>query len=277
MANAPSTGKWRFVLIARVVGSTLDATTTRYYHFDALGSTRFLTDGSGTVTDTYTYDAWGKQTAGTGSTAQPYRFVGQLGYYSHYQDTNLFDQSGYQFLQLGVRMYDALLGRFTQVDRVKDMTRSTYLYCRADPLGFIDPSGMASVEMCYDPYFPLGSHAYICIGDKCYGFYPGESVTHGRGEVVDTDARKKNSKCYITCVSDKALACIKNHIQRDLREQDHYYAFHGLSSWGGVYNCVTWIVHVFTECGFKCPAVLAPAAIGNYATCIDPDGKECCK
>lgn len=56
-------------LIARVVGATLDATTTRYNHFDALGSTRKLTDGSGTVTDTHTYDAWGKQTASTGSTA----------------------------------------------------------------------------------------------------------------------------------------------------------------------------------------------------------------
>jgi len=37
-------------LIARI-----DGATTNYYHFDALGSTRFLTNGSGTVTDTYTY------------------------------------------------------------------------------------------------------------------------------------------------------------------------------------------------------------------------------
>lgn len=53
-------------LIARV-----DGETTNYYHFDELGSTRFLTNGSETVTDTYTYDAWGKQTAHTGQTPQP--------------------------------------------------------------------------------------------------------------------------------------------------------------------------------------------------------------
>jgi hypothetical protein len=32
---------------------------TRQYHFDALGSTRVLTDDSQTVTDTFAYDAWG--------------------------------------------------------------------------------------------------------------------------------------------------------------------------------------------------------------------------
>ena len=34
-------------------------TTTHYHHHDALGSTRFLTDSSGNVTDTYLHDAWG--------------------------------------------------------------------------------------------------------------------------------------------------------------------------------------------------------------------------
>ena len=39
-------------LVARVAGGS-----ARYYHFDALGSTRLLTDASGTVSDTYTYHA----------------------------------------------------------------------------------------------------------------------------------------------------------------------------------------------------------------------------
>ena len=124
-------------LIARIGAST------HYYHFDALGSTRFLTNGSGTVTDTYTYDAWGKQTASTGSTAQPYRFVGQLGYYSHYQDSNLFSQSSYQFLQLGVRFYDALTGRFTQRDPIQDGL-NWYSYVGGKPLMWADPFGLMS-------------------------------------------------------------------------------------------------------------------------------------
>jgi len=34
--------------------------TFRYYHFDALGWTDRLTDGSQNVTDTAEYDPWGK-------------------------------------------------------------------------------------------------------------------------------------------------------------------------------------------------------------------------
>ncbi len=95
------------------------APTYLYYHFDALGSTRLLTDGTGAVTDTYSYDAWGNVTAHTGTITQPYQYVGQLGYYSHYQDVNL------PLLQLGVRFYDPALGRFTQVDPLRD-TLSLY-------------------------------------------------------------------------------------------------------------------------------------------------------
>jgi RHS repeat-associated protein len=65
-----------------------------------------------------------------------------LGYYSHYQDTNLFDQSGYQFLQLGVRFYDALSGRFTQKDRVRSkLGEVTYSYVLNLPTRYFDPSG----------------------------------------------------------------------------------------------------------------------------------------
>ena len=42
--------------------------TSHYHHHDALGSTRFLTDSSGNVTDTYLNDAWGNSVASTGST-----------------------------------------------------------------------------------------------------------------------------------------------------------------------------------------------------------------
>jgi len=63
----------------------------RYYHFDALGSTRLLTNSSETVTDRYTYDAYGSLLSHgcyEGSVSQPYQYVGQLGYYTHYQDSS---------------------------------------------------------------------------------------------------------------------------------------------------------------------------------------------
>ena len=69
------------------------------------------TDDSGDATDTYVYDAWGNLIDRSGVTAQPYLYVGQLGYYTHYQDSNVSD-----LLQLGVRFYEPEARRFTQRD-----------------------------------------------------------------------------------------------------------------------------------------------------------------
>jgi RHS repeat-associated protein len=113
-------------LIARVAGEN-----TSYYHFDALGSTRLLTDADGAVTDEYTYDAWGtltNHTEHTGSVDQPYQFVGWLGYYTHYQDVNL------PLLLLGVRFYQPDVGRFTEPG-------SPYTYANNNPVSDVQPQG----------------------------------------------------------------------------------------------------------------------------------------
>jgi uncharacterized protein RhaS with RHS repeats len=48
-----------------------------YYHADQLGSVRALTDQSGAVVATYSYDAYGQPAASTGSIANPFRYAGQ--------------------------------------------------------------------------------------------------------------------------------------------------------------------------------------------------------
>jgi RHS repeat-associated protein len=109
----------------------------RTYHFDGLGSTMSLTDEDGDVTDTYTYDAWGNVTNHTGSTNDnPYQYVGKLGYYTHYQEPT------YVPLQLGVRYYDPTIGRFTQIDPMKDGI-NWYPYTSCNPVVNVDPSGLA--------------------------------------------------------------------------------------------------------------------------------------
>jgi YD repeat-containing protein len=47
-----------------------------YYLVDGLGSTRGLTDASGVVTDTYSYDAFGNLIASAGGTANNYCLLG---------------------------------------------------------------------------------------------------------------------------------------------------------------------------------------------------------
>lgn len=124
-------------LIARITGSGTGQ-TMNYYHFDALGSTRLLTGADGAVTDKYTYDAWGAMTNHTqltDSIDQPYQYVGQMGYYTHYQDTNL------PLLQLGVRFYDPSVGRFTKVDPIPS-DYGSYLYAMDRSTALTDPTGL---------------------------------------------------------------------------------------------------------------------------------------
>ncbi len=125
-------------LIARITGTGENQVTT-YYHFDELGSTLFLTGLGGILTDKYTYDAWGNVTSWVGETQQPYQFVGQLGYYTHYQE------SGFKLMQLGLRLYDPEMGRFMQRDVAED-ARNSYGYVRNVPTLLRDPSGLLIVE-----------------------------------------------------------------------------------------------------------------------------------
>jgi len=119
------------VLIARLKGSEW-----RFYHYDELGSTRLLTDGSGSVTDRYSYDAYGSVTSHIGSTTDnPYQYVGALGYYTHYQDPD------FRLLELGFRFYDTESGRFTQLDPVGDGI-NWYAYAGGNPTAWVDPWGL---------------------------------------------------------------------------------------------------------------------------------------
>ena len=51
------------------------------YHFDPQGSTLALTDDNQQVTDTYAYSAFGEVTEHTGSTINPFQYIGKMGYY----------------------------------------------------------------------------------------------------------------------------------------------------------------------------------------------------
>jgi len=135
---------------------TLPPWNWRFYHFDALGSTRLLTDASGTVTDSYSYDGWGNVTGHTGDTGQPYQFVGQLGYYTHYQIPS------FGLLELGVRFYGPEVGRFTQRDRVDAAADGVSLYRYADdrPTVYVDTSG----DIAWIPIIWGGIKIGLCIG-----------------------------------------------------------------------------------------------------------------
>ncbi len=142
-------------MIARTSGTDI-----RYYHFDALGSTRLLTDSSGNITDKYSYDAYGSLISHDefeGSIDQPYQYVGQYGYYTHYQEPE------FGLMQLGVRFYDPQVGRFGQIDEILRVV-SNYMYAMDKPVKLVDPSG-------YDSWLEdhISGSGMICVDSSCEG------------------------------------------------------------------------------------------------------------
>jgi RHS repeat-associated protein len=98
------TSTYVYGLGGSLVSQTNGAGAQTYMLSDGLGSTRALTDATGTVTATYDYDAFGALRASTGTGATEYRFTGQE------EDAAL----GYQYLR--ARYYDVATGRFISRD-----------------------------------------------------------------------------------------------------------------------------------------------------------------
>lgn len=114
-------------------------TDSSFYHFDALGSTRVLTDAGETVTDEATYRAFGETAASSGTTAHPFGWVGRPGYYQD-EETGLAD--------LRRRKYDPATGAFTTEDPLGFQAESDfYRYVRNNPATQTDPSGLKDLML----------------------------------------------------------------------------------------------------------------------------------
>jgi RHS repeat-associated protein len=105
----------------------------RYYHQDALGSTRVLSDGRGATVGTFTYTPYGSLASRTGTETTP------LGYTGEYTDA----ESGLQYLR--ARYYDPASGQFLTRDPLVDQTGQPYAYADGDPVDNTDPSGQVSM------------------------------------------------------------------------------------------------------------------------------------
>ncbi len=108
-----------------------------YYHFDGLGSVIAVTDSLGNVVEEYRYTVYG-QADNTGNIGNPYMFTARR-----------FDsETGLYYYR--ARYYSATIGRFMQTDPIgyKDGI-NWYLYCRNNPLAWIDPWGLCGTDDSY--------------------------------------------------------------------------------------------------------------------------------
>ena len=126
----------------RVLQTSSETLTTRYFHTDSLGSISAITDENGVVQERLSYDAWGKRRFPNGAddptdsiTSQTTRgFTGQE------------ELSVASLVHLNGRVYDPFLARMTSAD--PDVSRpmdtqgwNRYSYVNNRPLEFVDPTG----------------------------------------------------------------------------------------------------------------------------------------
>jgi RHS repeat-associated protein len=139
-----------------------------FYDFDALGSTAGLSGDGGAYTDSYVYDPFGGLLHQTGTSGNPFQFVGALGVTA--------DGNGLDFM--GARQYDVSMGRFTTMDplRLGGMDQNLYRYAGNQPTLIVDPSGL---RWCW--YGPFGESPFVSGGPPDFvglsvGAYEGTSV-----------------------------------------------------------------------------------------------------
>jgi len=104
--------------------------TPYYYHADGLGSITGLSDATGTMVQTYGYDAFGQVTA-TGGISQPFMFTGR----EYDAETSMYFYRA--------RYYDPVVGRFVTKDPIGfGGGVNLYNYAGNNPQNFIDPFGL---------------------------------------------------------------------------------------------------------------------------------------
>ena len=89
---------------------------------------------AGAVVGTFSYDAYGKPTASTGSVSTPFGFAGE------YADA----ETGFVYLR--ARYYDPATGQFISRDPLVALTRSAYGYADGNPLNGTDPMGLLTLR-----------------------------------------------------------------------------------------------------------------------------------
>ena len=171
-----------------------------YYIYNAHGDVTALTDESGNIVNSYTYDAWGNILSQTETVDNPRNYAGE--YYD--DELNMY--------YLRARYYDPAIGRFTSYDVEEgniaeplDMNR--YVYCRNNPVKFVDPTGKTWEY--FDMYLPQWAqdhlarltNSYYAVGDSI-NEYGGLVKNDIRGEVVTFRMQFLDSKYLSQAVND---------------------------------------------------------------------------
>jgi RHS repeat-associated protein len=113
---------------------------TSYYQADGLGSTSSLSSATGSLTQTYSFDSFGKTTS-AGALVNPFQYSG----HEFDSETNLYFYRA--------RYYDPSTGRFLSEDSIRGrhIFPNYYKYVLNSPLNWVDHDGAANVPAPLNP------------------------------------------------------------------------------------------------------------------------------
>jgi RHS repeat-associated protein len=140
IAEAGPDGSFDYVYGLSLISATHTA-FQYFYQFDGLGSVVTLTDSSGAIKASYSYDPWGKLTTP----------LDALGNKNKFKYTAAPFDSSTGFYHLTTRQYDPGTGRFTAADTFPSVALTPeslqrFAYASNNPLRFTDRSGLSAMD-----------------------------------------------------------------------------------------------------------------------------------
>jgi len=134
---------------------------TRYAGLDGQGNVRMLMDESGTVTDTFSWDAWGNPLERTGTSPC------FTGWKSEHADPDT------KLVYLRARWYDPNTGRFISSDTYEGnnenpLSLHKYLFGEGDAVNKNDPTGLRTLDDYNDEFIriPIFANAFPNITEQ---------------------------------------------------------------------------------------------------------------
>ena len=203
--------------------------TSEYYLYNAHGDVVQLTNGFGQVTKTYEYDAFGNEVNPDDSDTNPFRYCGEY-----------FDkETGTIYLR--ARYYDPQTGRFSSEDPIRDGL-NWYTYCNNNPIMYVDPSGLALVNI-VDYARAMGGTTKIYTnkeGKQCVSvIYNGitQNYTYYRSQKIDNSVLNDRFGWGAYAVSGiiydlgKGWEARIDRANPDTKTQRHVHVYSGKKEW----------------------------------------------
>jgi RHS repeat-associated protein len=141
-----------------------------FFEQDGLGTVTSLTNLSGSLSNTYTYDSFGNLTASTGTVSSPFEYTGR----EFDPETGLYSYRA--------RYYDPTAGRLLSEDPIRFFSGSAdfYGYVDDDPVNLVDPFGLRATK----------AETAACIRRALEALFPGVVASVDKATKATKAARK---------------------------------------------------------------------------------------